>query len=174
LQATLPARAQELSATQRGFLHILAGLLPRTKWEGDALQVCIFSAARLTPIEQPSAFKAIYRVLLDRENGPKAGNFLSFLERDFVVRRCLELPVDKRRFWQETGLSEEAFAQWLVKEKPNLTALSAKLDLGFIEILAAMADGKTYCKRVSLEGEARPWLDHIENQAGLKISVSTI
>jgi lysyl-tRNA synthetase, class I len=174
LQASLPARAQELSATQRAFLHILAGLLPQTKWEGDALQVCIFSAARLTPIEQPSAFKAIYRVLLDRENGPKAGNFLSFLERDFVVRRCLELPVDKPQFWQETGLSEEAFAQWLVKEKPNITALSAKLDLGGVEILATMTDGKTYCKRVLLAADVREWLDEIENQTGLKISVSTI
>ena len=126
LQETLPARAQDLSATQRAFLHILAGLLPQAKWEGDALQVCIFNAARLTPIDQPGAFKAIYRVLLDRENGPKAGNFFSFLDRDFVVRRCLELPVDKLKFWQETGMTEEAFAQWLIKEKPNITALSAR------------------------------------------------
>jgi hypothetical protein len=56
LQDSLPARAQDLSATQRAFLHILAGLLPQTKWEGDALQICIFNAVRLTPIDQPGAF----------------------------------------------------------------------------------------------------------------------
>jgi lysyl-tRNA synthetase, class I len=168
LQESLPARAKDLSATQCAFLHILAGQLAETKWEGDALQVGIFSAARLTPIDQPSAFKAIYRVLLDRENGPKAGNFLSFLSADFVVRRCLEVPVDKVRFWEETGIENEVFEQWLAKEKPNINALSAKPDfisigrdlpanlpgkhhehgLGIIEFLATMTDGKTHGKRV--------------------------
>ncbi len=171
LQETLPARAQELSATQRAFLHTLATLLPQSKWEGDALQVAVFNAARLTPIDQPSAFKAIYRVLLDRDNGPKAGNLLSFLDRGFVVRRCLELPVDKLRFWEETAVKDAQFVQWLAKEKPHLTALSAKLDcvasrrdlppnpldqhhkhgLCVIEFLATMADGKAHYKRVFFE-----------------------
>jgi lysyl-tRNA synthetase class 1 len=182
LQETLPARAQDLSVTQRAFLHILAGLLPQAKWEGDALQVCIFDAVRLTPIDQPGAFKAIYRVLLDRENGPKAGNFFSFLDRDFVVRRCLELPVDKLKFWQETGMNEEAFAQWLAKERPNISALSARLEhedgAGIIEFFATMADGKTHCKRVLFEGlksvdAARQRLGEIENQTGIKISRRT-
>ena len=183
LQDSLPARAQDLSATQRAFLHILAGLLPQTKWEGDALQICIFNAVRLTPIDQPGAFKAIYRVLLDRENGPKAGNFFSFLERDFVVRRCLELPVDKSKFWQETSLTEEAFAQWLVEQKPDITTLSAKLEqdesgAGIIEFLATMSDGKTHCKRV-LSGRlknadaSRQWLDEIAKQSGIKIGTRT-
>ncbi len=182
LQESLPARAQDLSATQRAFLHILAGLLPQAQWEGDALQICIFNAVRLTPIDQPGAFKAIYRVLLDRENGPKAGNFFSFLDRDFVVRRCLELPVDKLKFWQETGMNEEAFAQWLVKEKPNIIALSAKLEhedgTGIIEFFATMADGKTHCKRVLFEHlksveTARQRLAGIEKQSGIKISRRT-
>lgn len=169
LQDTLPARAQELSATQRAFLQKLAELLPQTPWEGDALQVCIFNAARLTPIDQPSAFKAIYRVLLDRDNGPKAGNLLSFLDRGFVVRRCSELAVDKLKFWEETGIEDEAFEQWLAKERPNITALSARLDfvssgrelspnlpvqhehgMGIVEFLATMNDGKVHCRRVLL------------------------
>jgi len=170
LQETLPARAQELSAAQRAFLHTLARQLPQTAWEGDALQIAIFNAARLTPIDQPSAFKAIYRVLLDRDNGPKAGNFLSFLERDFVVLRFMELPVDKARFWGETATDEAAFEQWLTKEKANITSLSAKTDFvlmsrnlppnprtqhpdhgtGVVEFLATMADGKIHCRRVLL------------------------
>src|SRR5208337_1827452 len=98
------------------------------KWEGEALQICIFNAVRLTPIDQPGAFKAIYRVLLDRENGPKAGNFFSFLDRDFVVRRCQELPVDKLKFWEESSMEEDAFEQWLAGEKSNIIELSARLD----------------------------------------------
>jgi len=171
LQETLPVRAQELTVTQRAFLHTLAALLPQSNWEGDALQVTVFNATRLTPIDQPGAFKSIYRVLLDRDNGPKAGNFLSFLDCNFIVHRFLELPVDKFKFWEDTGMKDEAFEQWLAKEKSRITALSAKLDfisigrdlppnplgqhhehgMGVIEFLAIMTDGKTYCKRVLFE-----------------------
>ena len=164
LQDKLPARAQELTATQRGFLHILAGLLPKAKWTGDDLQVCIFNAARLTPIDQPQAFKAIYRVLLDREAGPKAGNLLSFLDRDFVTKRCAEVPLDKLKFWQETTIAEEALQQWLAKEKANITSISARLeflapDHGVIEFFATTADGKTHARRLlvnKVEGEFAP------------------
>jgi lysyl-tRNA synthetase class 1 len=171
LQESLPLRAETLTATQRGFLHILAKLLPETKWEGEALQVCVFTAARLTPIDQPSAFKALYRVLLDRENGPKAGNFLSFLTPDFVIRRCQEVPLDKDQFLKETAVDKAAFEQWLAKEKPNITALSARFDSPALEFLATFSDGKTYCKRVLIaHGEMPPWLAQLENLSGLKIS----
>ncbi len=168
----------------------LAMLLPQAKWEGDPLQVCVFNAARLTPIDQPSAFKAIYRVLLDRDNGPKAGNFLSFLECDFVVRRFAELPVNKTRFWQETGMKPEEFQDWLAKEKPNIVSLSATLDFsaadqpgqngdGVIEILATLNDTKTYCKRVlfasqtqeQFDSGARKWIGELQNQSGIAIKV---
>ena len=158
----MPARAQELSETQRVFLHTLAKQLSDAKWEGDALQVTIFNSARLTPIDQPSAFKAIYRVLLDRDNGPKAGNFLSFLHREFVVRRFSELPVTEVKFWEESAVTNEALEQWLCNEKENISTLSAKIKfaadsagssndhsgIGVIEFFATMLDGKTHCKRV--------------------------
>ena len=184
LQETLPARAQELSATQRAFLQTLATLLPNTQWEGNALQVCVFNAARLTPIDQPSAFKAIYRVLLDRDNGPKAGNFLSFLDRDFVIKRCSELTADKLQFWKESGIKDEVFEQWLAKEKPNIQTLSARQEnqegVGVIEFLAKLADGKTYCKRVLFEQSAsasspaiRQWIDKLTSQSGLEIKTQS-
>jgi len=158
LQETLPGRAQELSAAQRGFLQIFARLLPETPWTDDALQVCIFNAARLTPLDQPPAFKAIYRVLLDRDSGPKAGNLLSFLDRDFVTRRCAELPVDKLAFWKETAISMEALDHWLAKEKP--VSLSVQQEyaqgIGVLEFLATMTDGKTYCRRVLFDGFTEP------------------
>src|SRR5205085_3908697 len=52
LQETLPARAAELTQTQRAFLHALADALPHTAWEDDALQSKIFEVARLTPVDQ--------------------------------------------------------------------------------------------------------------------------
>lgn len=192
LQETLPARAQDLTAAQRAFLHILARELSAAAWKGDDLQVSIFNAARLTPLDQPAAFKAIYRVLLDRENGPKAGNFLSFLDRNFVVRRFQELPVDQAKFWEETGLTTDAFAQWLATEKPKLSTLTARLNesngnVG-IEFLAKMNDGKTHCRRVRFATDgasaqtsvvaqpssngARLWLTELEGRFEIRIPVT--
>lgn len=171
IQEVLPERSRNLTATQWAFLHMLAHALPDTAWEGDALQACIFTVARLTPIDQGSAFRAIYRVLLDRENGPRAGNFLSFLDREFVVRRLSELPIDMRRFWEESGLEIEAFAQWLANHKVNISSIAAKLTLsswgydlprdglrehykeglGVIDFLISTVDGKVQCKRVLFE-----------------------
>ena len=177
LQATLPARAETLTASQRAFLHQFAALLPEVKWEGDALQVAVFNAARLTPIGQPEAFKALYRVLLDRDNGPKAGNFLSFLDREFVFGRCREVTFDLRQFWTESGVTPEVFSLWLGKEKLNLVNLSAKVvaeptasEPGVVEFLAAMADRKTYAKRVLVPGEVRPWLAQLTEQSGVPIA----
>jgi len=179
LQKTLPARAQELSAAQRGFLQTFAGLLPQVSWTGEALQSAVFTAARLTPIDQPNAFKALYRVLLDRDSGPKAGNLLSFLDRAFVLARCSELPVDKLKLWQETATTKEAFLEWLTKEKPNITAASAKLDYlpapnggpgtGITEFQVTTTDGKTHCKRIISEqakdSESENGLEHFQRQA---------
>jgi len=200
LQATLPTRAQELTDTQRAFLHRLAEFLPSAPWEGDALQVCIFNAARLTPIDQPSAFKAIYRVLLDRDNGPKAGNFLSFLDREFVVPRFKELPVDKFKLWEETSVARETFKEWLAKEKANIASITARPDflqpapdssdakgIGLVELHVAMADGKKHRRRVlvervedahaaadatreSIATKTREWIAEWERNLGIKIS----
>ena len=174
LQETLPTRAQELTQTQRAFLQILAEKLPDTAWEGDALQVCIFNAARLTPIDQPTAFKAIYRVLLDRDNGPKAGNFLSFLDRKFVEQRFRELPVDKTAFWKESAADDAALQQWLGKERPNISSVLARCDTAdsaaVVELVASMNDGKTHCRRVLIaSGKANDWIAQFQKQTGLTV-----
>ena len=178
LQETLPASAQELSQTQRAFLQILAEKLPDAPWDGDALQVCIFNAARLTPIDQPAAFKAIYRVLLDRENGPKAGNFLSFLDRKFVEQRFRELPVDKTAFWKESAVDDAALQQWLGKERPNISSVLARCDnvnsTSVIELVTSMNDGKTHCRRVLVDPKtAGDWIAKLQNQTGLSVLVQT-
>lgn len=168
LQETLPARAAELSAAQRGFLHTFANILPATPWTEDALQIGVFNAARLTPLSQPDAFKAIYRVLLDRDSGPKAGNLLSFLDREFVTKRCAEVPLDKPEFLRATAISPEALEQWLAKEKPASVSVETDRADGVevFEFLAAMPDGKIHARRVLRDG-ADP-LTGLEERLGVK------
>jgi lysyl-tRNA synthetase class 1 len=184
LQETLPARAEDLSEAQRGFLHYLALALKDAEWKDESLQITVFNAARLTPIDQPHAFKAIYRVLLDRESGPKAGNLLSFLERDFVLKRCQEVTWNERDFLESTGLSVEAFEQFVSLEKAKIMSIQATYraiasDPGnsVVEFLLAMTDGKNHARRVPLgegkvEETARLWLADLEKQTGLTIPLT--
>ena len=156
LQEKLPARAESLTPTQRAFLNALADALGKTPWEDDALQTAIFDVARTTPVEQGLAFKAIYRVLLDREAGPKAGNLLAFLDRDFVVRRCRELQFDKVEFWKQSAVTAEELRAWFEKEKAKIASQEQRLHVeGAVfssEYLFTLTDGKRLLKRVVTEG----------------------
>jgi lysyl-tRNA synthetase class 1 len=160
LQETLPARAESLSHAQRAFLHSLADALGAVKWEDDALQAAIFDAARTTPIEQGAAFKAIYRVLLDREAGPKAGNLLAFLERDFVVKRFRELPFDRVQFWKETAITADELRAWHAKEFTKIAGQEHRVNAeGAVfssEYLFVLTDGKRVLRRVITEGAPAP------------------
>jgi lysyl-tRNA synthetase class 1 len=156
LQETLPARAQELGVVQRAFLQRLAVALPGTAWEDDVLQSKVFEVARLTPIEQPVAFKAIYRVLLDKEAGPKAGNLLAFLEPAFVIARFQELPFDRVAFWRESAVTEAELQAWTTQNAEKIVgktwSVQAEGDVAAYEIVYEMKDGKRQLKRLLVEG----------------------
>src|SRR4051812_269390 len=160
LQETLPARAAELSATQRGFLHLLAEALATTPWEDDALQAKVFEISRLTPIEQPLAFKAIYRVLLDREAGPKAGNLLAFLDPKFVIARFQELPFDRPEFLREASVTQPELEAWLAQNKEKIAdtnyATVAEGTEKYLEVIVTLADGKRQLRRARLSDAEPP------------------
>ncbi len=168
LQETLPSRAQELTDTQRAFLHLLAATLGEARWEEDVLQVKIFDAARQTPISQAKAFEAIYRVLLDHSSGPKAGSLLAVLDPSFVIKRCSELPYSKTKFWTETGITDEEFDRWLGEHRKQIRSITALCrseasetnstpndvsnnllrGAGVIEFLVTLTDDRVHMKRV--------------------------
>lgn len=160
LQTTLPVRAQELGPVQRAFLQGLATALPGTAWEDDALQAKIFEVARLTPIDQALGFKAIYRVLLDREAGPKAGNLLAFLNPTFVLPRLQELPVTREDFWKESAITTEELERWYAANREKIAGTTYETAtegaLAVIEITVEMKDGKRQLKRVWLTPGSGP------------------
>ncbi len=151
LQETLPARASELNATQCAFLGRLGAALGEVAWEDDVLQATVFETARLTPIDQPTAFKAIYRVLLDKDSGPKAGNLFAYLERAFLINRFTEVPLDTEAFWRESALSEADFAAWAAQAKEKMQSYSHAIQCGpggkVLELTVEMQDGKRHLRR---------------------------
>jgi lysyl-tRNA synthetase class 1 len=172
LQETLPESAAGLSATQKAFLNLLGRNFPAERLADDDYQKFVFDTARLTPIGQKEAFAAIYRVILDKDKGPKAGSLFAFLDREFLVGRFGEIAFSRDRFWTETGISVEDCGDWFAEHKAELVsakvekavnALVAASDLrkytrgkSALEFTVALADGKTHVLRVlfsDFEGE---------------------
>ena len=137
------------------------------------MQSKIFAVARLTPISQPLAFQAIYRVLFDRESGPKAGNLLAFLDPAFIVKRFQELSYVKAEFWQETAMTTSQLETWLQEKQGEIASVQTHLEEEVIELLVTLTDQKTYMQRVrwSAEGAqadfqtwAREYVEEIETK----------
>jgi lysyl-tRNA synthetase class 1 len=196
LQDTLPERAHELTASQRAFLHQLASVLPTIAPEDNALQAALFDVARLTPIAPAQAFNALYRILLDRDSGPKAGNLLAFLEQDFMCKRFQELSYEQHTFWQETSISQEEFETWLAEHQAQIKRLAAEGKLGAgepgasarlgvvecvvdLEDLVDLEDNKTHMKRVrlgefaeqaSFEAAVQAYVERVKGKYQLPVS----
>lgn len=82
LQDTLPEAAKNLAPEQKAKLAAFAGFISsRSNLDGEALH---------TKLHELKIFKEIYLAFLGKESGPKAGWFLSVLDRDFVLKRLAD------------------------------------------------------------------------------------
>ncbi len=77
----------KLSDQEKEFLSMLAqkaSALPKNA-EGEAFHKAIYDS--LNGFEPKQAFKTLYRVLINKDEGPRAGWFLSILDRDWLIKR---------------------------------------------------------------------------------------
>lgn len=81
--------APSLTDSQRGFLKILATAIDIHEGEidGQIMHQLIYTAKDQADISPQDAFQALYRVILGKDYGPKAGWFLASLERSWLVKR---------------------------------------------------------------------------------------
>jgi lysyl-tRNA synthetase class 1 len=91
----LPDAARTLSQAQRAYLRRVAAEVGRTD-DPDATQAALYAAAKelglVTPAGKVSqdAFAALYRSLIGKPNGPRAGWLVTTLDPAFVRRRLHE------------------------------------------------------------------------------------
>ncbi|MEM2875160.1 MAG: lysine--tRNA ligase [Candidatus Hadarchaeales archaeon] len=88
---TMPPEARNLDEKQKKGLEMLAADLSKRSYTPVELHNHIYEVSRAAGAEPSSLFRAIYISLLGRPSGPKAGNFLSVLDRDFVISRFREV-----------------------------------------------------------------------------------
>jgi lysyl-tRNA synthetase class 1 len=90
VQRTLPEAAGSLEAGQRSFLGRLAKAL-EPGMSGEEIHTRVYDLAKEVALPRATAaFEAIYLAFLGRPKGPRAGWFLAFLDREFVLRRLRE------------------------------------------------------------------------------------
>ncbi len=79
----------DLSDTQKAFLAKLADAIQEFEGEldGQKMHLLIYAAAEQSLTGPKDGFQALYRVILDKDYGPKAGWFLASLDRDWLIKR---------------------------------------------------------------------------------------
>ena len=75
---------------QKKFLKSLTEKIPSIKWEAEDIHNAIYDISKKEKIPIKTAFISIYQIILGQENGPRAGYFLSNLDKDFVLKRVKE------------------------------------------------------------------------------------
>jgi lysyl-tRNA synthetase class 1 len=89
IQKALPQ--VELSDDQHKFLKLLAESLENSvddaDLSGQEMHELIYAAKDTSGLPPGQAFQAIYRVILGKDAGPKAGWFLASLDRNWLIKR---------------------------------------------------------------------------------------
>ncbi|PKK86166.1 MAG: lysine--tRNA ligase [Thermoplasmata archaeon HGW-Thermoplasmata-1] len=82
----------EMGDAGKRFLSKAADTLENEKlaWTGESIHDAVYEDAQKLGLNPKEAFAPIYLALLGKERGPRAGHFLSSLERKFVVKRFRE------------------------------------------------------------------------------------
>jgi lysyl-tRNA synthetase class 1 len=79
-----------LDKTQKEFLTSLLTSFSSINWEAEEIHNAIYSVSEKQKIPIKIAFKSIYQIILGQEKGPRAGFFLSNLDKEFVLKRIEE------------------------------------------------------------------------------------
>jgi lysyl-tRNA synthetase class 1 len=88
LLQSLPLNVKRsLTKTQKRGLGKLAEALSKRDFEPVELHNYVYETAKEVGIKASELFKAIYLVLLGRKSGPRVGNFLTALDKSFVIKR---------------------------------------------------------------------------------------
>ncbi len=80
----------ELSDDDQVFLRDLAARLESLSlddWTGQTVHDAIYEAKDIAGLKPGDAFRAVYRVILGQDRGPRAGFFVASLEKEWVVER---------------------------------------------------------------------------------------
>ncbi|MBN2602862.1 MAG: lysine--tRNA ligase [Candidatus Thermoplasmatota archaeon] len=77
----------DLDSNQKKFLSVAIKKLQNIDWDAEKIHNAIYDASEEEKITIKEAFKTIYQIFLGQIKGPRAGYFLSNLDKKFVMKR---------------------------------------------------------------------------------------
>jgi len=77
----------ELTDADRNFLRCAYTSLQSLDWSGDKIHDSVYESAKSCAIGAKGGFQVLYRIFIDRKQGPRLGYFLSTLDKEFVLER---------------------------------------------------------------------------------------
>ena len=80
----------DLTKEQKMFLSSLKEKSSPMDWEAENIHNVVYESSEKQKMQIKTAFKTIYQIILGQEKGPRAGYFLSNLDKDFVLKRFEE------------------------------------------------------------------------------------
>lgn len=92
IKKEVPEAAKTLSEIQKKSLaEVLSFVEASETLDGQALHTALHDIKEKTGIPPKEFFEAIYLSILGKSSGPKAGWFLSVMDRDFLIKRLKEV-----------------------------------------------------------------------------------
>jgi len=79
-----------LTKEQKIFLQSLNLKISQINWDPEEIHNAIYETLEQEKIQTASGFSALYKIILGQEKGPRAGYFLSNLDKKFIVKRIAE------------------------------------------------------------------------------------
>ncbi len=77
----------ELDDNELKFLGALAPRLKEVKWEAGLIHDAIYETSQVCELKAGQCFRALYKIFLGKNRGPRLGFLLASLDRDFVESR---------------------------------------------------------------------------------------
>ena len=91
IQKEIPAQAKDITEAEKDAVkEVLKFIESKQVLDGQELHTGLHEIKTRLNIEPKVLFKPIYLATLGKESGPKAGWFLSVLDRDFLIKRFKE------------------------------------------------------------------------------------
>jgi len=90
VQDELPKEVENLPEEAKAFLKQLADYFKKISWDAEAVHNSIHEIGQNFGLSARKSFQAVYVCLLGKKSGPRAGWFITSLDRDFVINRFKE------------------------------------------------------------------------------------
>ena len=89
IRQTIP-HSVELTMNDKAFYQALVNRFNDTNWDVESINTVFNEVAKSMPIGSKGAYKAMYKILIAKEAGPRLALFLASMDKKFVINRLVQ------------------------------------------------------------------------------------